>query len=548
MRVGKSLGSALARLLTVCVAVLLAVLPASAIAAAQFTPINRPPTYPVILQQIKLVSENSSESRFELSFAPTATTFTPALGRPNQPGVGFASTRRAPGAVQPSGLKGLVRSLEFDQEGDLLIVRFDATAAAAFSAVQTGQNTIEVTISSGAAPRARSSDVALGRGPGGLPGALETVPGEEGYELVLLKYADVSEVVGLLTDGITVKSNDVFNPEEPQFGSNSLTGGNYQRPAVTQAPGSSDEPLGQSVDSSMAIDRRLNAIWLRGSPDRIARMKAMIAAIDIPVDSVVLETQMVELTDSGSKALGIDFTNANGQIGVLTVSSGGFMPLGVSQGCGTDLSGGRSNICSGHVTGASFQAALYAQIAKGNGRIVSKPRIAAQSGSTAKIITGDALPILTAIALSGVNGVQQQVQYVNVGVTLQIAPRVSADGYVSSHVYCVVSSVTGFSQGYPTISQRQAETSATVRDGDAFIIGGLTQDENLTSKTKIPLLGDIPLIGQAFRTDKQQRSKTELYIVVTPHIVHRMGTVATTARTETYQVRPGAISPAAAQH
>jgi general secretion pathway protein D len=279
-------------------------------------------------------------------------------------------------------------------------------------------------------------------------------------------------------------------------------------------------------------------------------MKAMIATIDIPVDSVVLETQMVELSEVGSKALGIDFTNANGQIGVVTFGSGGFLPLGVSQGCNVDSTGGKGTVCSGHVTSASFQAALYAQIAKGNGRIVSKPRIAAQSGSTAKIITGDALPILTAIALSGVNGVQQQVQYVNVGVTLQIAPRVSADGYVSSHIYCVVSSVTGFSQGYPTISQRQAETAATVRDGDSFVIGGLTQDENIATKTKVPLLGDIPIVGQAFRTDKQTRSKTELYIIVTPHIVHRVGNMALTApRQQTYQVRPTGVEPVAApQH
>ena len=538
------------RLVFLVLTAVIAMAPLGAIAAAQFTPISRPPTYPVVLEQIKLVNETTAESRFELTFEPTATTFTPALGRPDQPGIGFASTTRGPGAVQPTGLKGLVRSLQFDQEGDLLIVRFNAVAAAAFSAVQTGPKTIEITISSGAPVGTRKSDLAITRPLGGLPAAVETPPGEDGYELVLLKYADVSEVVGLLTDGITVKSNDVFTPEEPQFGSNSLTGSNYPRPTPTQAPGSSDEPLGQSVDASMAIDRRLNAVWLRGSPDRIARMKAMIAAIDIPVDSVVLETQMVELTDSGSKALGIDFTNANGQIGVITFGSGGFMPIGVSQGCGVDSSGGRSSICSGHVTGASFQAALYAQIAKGNGRIVSKPRIAAQSGSTAKIITGDALPILTAIALSGVNGVQQQVQYVNVGVTLQIAPRVSADGYVSSHVYCVVSSVTGFSQGYPTISQRQAETSATVRDGDAFIIGGLTQDENLTSRSKIPLLGDIPIIGQAFRTDKQSRSKTELYIIVTPHIVHRVGTMAlSSSRTETYEVRPVTTMPMpTAQH
>src|SRR5206468_626430 len=159
------------------------------------------------------------------------------------------------------------------------------------------------------------------------------------------------------------------------------------------------------------------------------------------------------------------------------------------------------------LSSAQLQASIYAQVRAGHGRIVSKPRIAAQSGSSAKIITGDALPILTAITLSGVNGVSQQVQYVNVGVTLQIAPRVSNDGYVSSHVFCVVSSVTGFSQGYPTISQREAETSATVRDGDSFVIGGLSQEVIINTHSKVPLLGDIPLLGEAFRKDTTNKSK-----------------------------------------
>jgi general secretion pathway protein D len=111
---------------------------------------------------------------------------------------------------------------------------------------------------------------------------------------------------------------------------------------------------------------------------------------------------------------------------------------------------------------------------------------------------------------------------VNVGVTLQIAPRVSTDGFVTSQIYGVVSSVTGYSQGYPTISQREAETSASVRDGETFVIGGLTQDNVLTTKSKIPLLGDIPIAGNLFRVERSTRSKTELYIVITPHIVrHR---------------------------
>jgi general secretion pathway protein D len=498
-------------------------------AAFPATAAQRPPATIVTLTTVKLVSETTNESRFEFTFAPVATTYTPALGPPNQPGIGFASTVRGPAAVQPPNLQGLVRSLSFNQEDQILIVRFNATAAATLAMTQTGATTVEVIVSTGAGSSYGDSGTNLSYG--APPAPYSSLPGEDGYELVMLKYADVSEIVGLLTDGITIKSNDVFVPREPAFGSNSLTGNNYQptMPTPTQ-PGESDIPLGQSIDASMAVDRRLNAIWLRGSPDRIARMKAMIAMIDIPVDSVILETQMVELTEQGQKSLGIDFNNASGQIGVATFQTGQFIPIGV--------------FAEHHLTSVQFQAALYAQIQKGNGRIVSKPRIAAMSGSTAKIITGDALPILTNITLSGVNGVSQQVQYVNVGVTLQIAPRVSADGFVSSHVYCVVSSVTGYDQGYPTISQRQAETAATVRDGDSFVIGGLTQDEAINTKTKVPILGDIPVVGEVFRSNRNTRTKTELYIIVTPRIIHRVGSQALSrSRTEEHESQPVTTIP-----
>ena len=515
--VGKFVGHIL---LGICLALLGAAGPAIAAQA--------PVPNTVALTKINLISENDREAHLQLVLDPNVNGFQALSNNPRDPTIALALTSRTASAVSPRDLHGIVRGIDFVQAEGVLVLHFQVDKGATVAAVASGTKTIEVNVSTIEKP-AQQAEAGPAAPTGPLPPGYEASPGQDSYALVLLKYADVSEIVGLLSPGGAVKSNDVFVPREPQFGSNSLTGNNYQPQQVSQAPGSSDEPLGQSVDASMAIDRRLNAVWLRGSPDYIARMKAMIAAIDIPVDSVILETQMVELNETGSKAIGIDFANANGQIGVVSLHSGEAILPGVPlQGC--DIGGGG---CSGHVSSAAFQAALYAQISKGNGRIVSKPRIAAQSGSTAKIITGDALPILTSIALSGVNGVQQQVQYVNVGVTLQIAPRVSPDGFVSSHIYCVVSSVTGYSQGYPTISQRQAETAATVRDGDSFVIGGLIQDEDLTTKTKVPLLGDIPLVGQAFRTDKQTRSKTELYIIVTPHVVHRVGTVAqTTTRQE----------------
>lgn len=465
---------------------------------------------PAVLTKVTVLAESPTETRFQLQLDPKANGFAPVGNDVNRPALGLALTTRGNGAVQPP-LKGLVRQISFEQVETVLILRFSVTSAASVSASPSGPNTIDVTVSTAApAVRVQADQGTVAAEP---PPPLGYSPGDS-YELVQLKYADVSEIVGLLSQGASVKSNDLFIPHEPAFGSNSLTGGTYNPSPTVQEPGTDDAPLGESIDAGMAIDRRLNAIWLRGSPDYIARMKQMIAAIDVPLDSVVLETQFVELSETGAKAIGIDFTNSNGQIAVITAQSGQF----IAPGYGNTVNGGY-----GHLVSASLQAAIYAQISKGNGRIVSKPRIAAQSGSTAKIITGDALPILTSIQLSGVNGVQQQVQYVNVGVTLQIAPRVSADGYVSSHVFAVVSSVTGFSQGYPTISQREAETSATVRDGDSFIIGGLSQEDVLDSHSKVPLLGDIPIIGQAFRKDSKTTSKTELYIVVTPHIVHRAG-------------------------
>jgi general secretion pathway protein D len=342
-----------------------------------------------------------------------------------------------------------------------------------------------------------------------LPQAVDPPAGRDGFEIVPLKYADVSEIVGLMTDGLSVKSNDSFVPEEPAFGSASM---NASASSATYAPApggpppdAASESVGQSVNDAIGVDRRLNAIILRGSPERIARLKAEIAALDVPVQSVILETVFVELDESGAKNVGLDFNNANSQIAVATLTTGAFNLVGGS--------------LERPLASIALQGAIYAQVSAGHGRIVSKPQIAAQSGSTAKIITGDALPILTSITLSGVNAVSQQVQYVNVGVTLQIAPRVSNDGFVTSHIFCVVSSVTGTSQGYPTISQREAETSATVHDGETFVIGGLTEESDIRSVNRVPGLADVPLAGELFKLHTGTHSKTELYIVVTPHIV-----------------------------
>ena len=464
------------------------------------------------LAAIVLIAEAQDQSIFAITVGPRVGSFAADNSDPAKPALVLKSTARSPNLAAEPTFRGLVRSVRYENTDSGLVVRFNAAAPAKVEVKQSAPDRLLVTVTRltgaealGSRPVDSAGDVVVPVT--GLPPAQMPPPGQDGYELVMLKYADVSEIVGLLTDGVTVAPNNIFIRREPGFGS--LTNSQTTTYSTTQGQAAQEEkPLGQSVGSGLAIDRRLNAIWVKGSPEYIDWIKAQIAKIDIPVDSVILETQFVELTETGARNVGIDFANTNGQLGVGTITTGSFNPFDVNP---------DRRLPSGQI-----QAAIYAQIAKGEGKILSKPRIAAQSGSTAKIITGDALPILTSITLSGVNGVSQQVQYVNVGVTLQIAPRVSSDGYVTSHIYGVVSSVTGFQQGYPTISQREAETSASVRDGETFVIGGLTQENYLRNKSKVPILGDIPLIGEAFKLEKSSRSTTELYIVITPHIVrHR---------------------------
>jgi general secretion pathway protein D len=467
---------------------------------------------PSVLEEVKLVTEDARQASFLLRFSPREPDFAPLNENPSQPALTMRSSLRAPSIAEQTSYKGIVRSTRLSMGDGNLLMRFDTVAPARVSAEKVGALTVKVTVervseaeATGIQPIGSAGDEVVKTSD---LGPADYYNPNDSYELVFLKYADVSEVIGLLVEGTTIEPNNVFIRREPGFGSpgaNSQTNNNFNNNAASDKK---DRPLGQSFGNGLAIDRRLNAIWVRGTPERIASVKSQIALIDVPVDSVILETQFVELSELGARAIGLDLNNSAGQI-----ASGRIDLVGQS----TYNQSAPNQVYASGV----LQAAIYAQVQKGQGRIVSRPRIAALSGSTAKIITGDAIPILTSI-LSGLNAVSQQVQYVNVGVTLQIAPRVSSDGFVTSQIYGVVSSVTGTSQGYPTISQREAETSASVRDGETFVIGGLTQENNLTNKSKVPLVGDIPLVGNLFKLEKSTRSRTELYIVITPHIVrHR---------------------------
>jgi general secretion pathway protein D len=282
--------------------------------------------------------------------------------------------------------------------------------------------------------------------------------------------------------------------------------GSYSAPStISTAPqGSLDpSPVAIRINEHVMIDKRLYAVIVSGTDQDVASITALVKAIDVPdvpAKSVILETEIVDLTDTGAKNLGIDFTN-NGALVAATLQTG--------------------NLTGSNQPQLTIQAQLNAQISNGNGKLIAKPRIQTVDGSPASILTGDALPILTTITYPGSPPtVQQQLQYVNVGVHLQVQPFVSSDNYVTSKIVCEVSSVTGYITGnIPQLSQRQAIATARVRDGQPYVIGGLVQTNEINSLARLPLLGSLPLIGWLFRTENDSSQRENLYIVVTPHIV-----------------------------
>jgi type II secretory pathway component GspD/PulD (secretin) len=109
---------------------------------------------------------------------------------------------------------------------------------------------------------------------------------------------------------------------------------------------------------------------------------------------------------------------------------------------------------------------------------------------------------------------------VPVGIILLVHPRVNGDGQITLRVKPVVSTVSGFVDGVPQTSTREAETVVRVKDGDTLVIGGLIRDEDVKTMTKVPILGDLPLVGQLFRYHERNHRRSEVMIFLTIKMVN----------------------------
>ena len=184
-------------------------------------------------------------------------------------------------------------------------------------------------------------------------------------------------------------------------------------------------------------------------------------------------------------------------------------------------------------------------------RILSSPRILARNGETATIQVGQEVPIITSQQTTpvtgGTGGILQSVQYRNVGVILRVKPIIHAGDRieleVSQEVSSAQSTTTGVSTS-PTISTRKVDTKLSLRDGATVLLGGLISSNQSNNESGIPILKDIPGLGQLFKVNNDSNNNTELMVLITPYIISNDNDAQ--AITDAFRNQLGAWSKASA--
>lgn len=241
---------------------------------------------------------------------------------------------------------------------------------------------------------------------------------------------------------------------------------------------------------------------------------------------VRLEAQIIEINTSAERDLGIQYWSPT--LGNTTTTNA------FGETTSTDITRGSSNLfyvgenfknprgsfgwLGSHIS--NMNASIQALVTEGKARILSRPSITTMSGQKANILIGGRIPIPT----SAGDG-QIAIDWREYGIRLNIEPVVDAENKITSKVHAEVStldyghSVTENDFSIPAIASREADAVINVRSGMTMAIGGLLNSQDGKTVTKIPLLGDIPIIGQFFRHTQKTRDNRELLILITPTLV-----------------------------
>lgn|GEM_PF-5608105 len=255
--------------------------------------------------------------------------------------------------------------------------------------------------------------------------------------------------------------------------------------------------------ANIDINKDQNSIIFTGTDDQIEDLRQFISKVDTPVPQISIDVLIVEVNRNLVRDLGVDLNFENGQLAV----------------------DGKDGIVNYDSTGSLSKrllAKVVALIEEGKAEVKANPRLTVLNGYEALINVGKQLnyKITTEQGSAGSTYITTRIQTIHAGTTLKIVPWVGASGDITVDIHPEVSNVSGITaDGLPEVSQRRVDTSIRVKDGQSISIGGLISSEELHNQTKIPLLGDLPLVGSLFSNKTKTTRDSELVIFITPHLL-----------------------------
>ncbi len=268
-----------------------------------------------------------------------------------------------------------------------------------------------------------------------------------------------------------------------------------------------------SKPARILADEANNSLVILASAEEYQLLQQVIALLDVTPNQVMLEATIAEVTLNDDLAFGITWFLQDGEFDL------SFSDL--DNGAVASTFPGFSVL----VDGADGRAALNAVASVTDVKVLSSPSLMVLDNRTATLQVGDQVPVVTQTAVSTIDPdapIVNSVELRDTGVILKVTPRVNEGGRVMLDIEQEVSDVvetrtSGIDS--PTIQQRKIKTSVAVDNGETIALGGLIRDKVTDGETKVPLLGDIPAIGELFRSTTQRNERTELVVLITPRVV-----------------------------
>jgi type II secretory pathway component GspD/PulD (secretin) len=262
-------------------------------------------------------------------------------------------------------------------------------------------------------------------------------------------------------------------------------------------------------------DPKTNQLIITDLPPKLDKISHYVSSLDRKTQEVYIEARIIQVSLTDALKLGVNwqaFTDKIEELGPVELSSD-FNVLSSSDQA--------LRFSSGLLSEKNYRFILEALSEVGTTDLLSSPHITAVNNKESRILVGSSIPYKTIDTREENGAIRtfERVTVVEVGVKLYVTPTINDSNYVRLKIKPEVSSVTGFSDGIPVVEKTEAETEVLIRDGVTLIIGGLIKNETRSTVKKIPLLGDIPLLGKVFSSTDRQVVKSELIIFITPHII-----------------------------